>query len=53
MLKKVSSIAAVAFQNFFHFISNQFVSALVTVVIIAPFAIWIGSWITGPSSYKN
>ncbi|MGD9542048.1 hypothetical protein [Methylocystis sp.] len=52
MLNNILSKAKVALKNFCHFLSNEFLSALATIVIIAPIAIWIGSWITGPSSYK-
>lgn len=52
MFKNILSVATGALNKVLHVFSSQFVSTLTALVVIAPFAAWIGGWFTGPSSYK-
>jgi hypothetical protein len=52
MFKHILSMATAGLHKLLHVFSNQFISSLTALVVVAPFAAWIGGWFTGPSSYK-
>ena len=52
MFEKLSSLTTGGLKKISSFLSAQFIGALVALIIITPFAAWVGGWFTGPSSYR-